>query len=77
MEGGKENTRVKVGVFAAAMRFSMMPLPGRDEMMGAGLEKEEGMEDDEVECLIAGLIYKVCLDPLFLLRSPNPTNTIN
>ncbi|KAI4196422.1 MAG: hypothetical protein LQ350_006567 [Teloschistes chrysophthalmus] len=58
MEGGKENTRVKVGVFAAAMRFSMMPLPGRDEMMGAGLEKEEGMEDDEVECLIAGLIYK-------------------
>lgn len=49
LQGGKENTRVKVGVFAAGVRFSMY---GDDGMEGGE------MEDEEVECLVAGLIYK-------------------
>ncbi|KAI4178218.1 MAG: hypothetical protein L6R41_008481, partial [Letrouitia leprolyta] len=52
LEGGKENTRVKVGTFAAGVRFSMY---------GQQIKTERGemmIEDEEVECLVAGLIYK-------------------
>lgn len=55
LEGGKENTRVKVGTFAAGVRFSMY---------GQQIKTERGemmIEDEEVECLVAGLIYKVCV----------------
>ena len=48
LDSDARNTRVKVGVFARGVRFSM---------------GEEGMDDDEVECLVAGLIYKVCCLP--------------
>ncbi|KAL8933873.1 MAG: hypothetical protein Q9216_006173, partial [Gyalolechia sp. 2 TL-2023] len=50
LQGGKENTRVKIGVLAAGVRCSMY---------GKGEGKGEGeVEDEEVECLVAGLIYK-------------------
>lgn len=43
--GGKES-RVPLGMFTAAVRVG-----------GNG----EGVEGDEVECLLANIIYKVCL----------------
>lgn len=77
LEGGKENTRVKIGTFAAGMRCSMFysawtpnPSPSPSDDEGETVSEEyvraeidAMMEDDEVECLIAGLIYKV--RPLF------------
>ncbi|KAL8685194.1 MAG: hypothetical protein Q9218_007912 [Villophora microphyllina] len=69
LEGGKENTRVKVQTFAAGVRFSLCNtshLPperavrkGRCDPHEWTEPKEDDMENDEVECLIAGLIYKV------------------
>ncbi|KAL9588094.1 MAG: hypothetical protein Q9203_003090 [Teloschistes exilis] len=72
LEGGKENTRVKIGTFAAGMRCSMFysawtpnPSPSPSDDEGETVSEEyvraeidAMMEDDEVECLIAGLIYK-------------------
>ncbi|KAI4125295.1 MAG: hypothetical protein LQ338_004341 [Usnochroma carphineum] len=63
MQGGKENTRVKISLWARGVRWSMMDGGGGtgeegkgDGDEGKGMEME--MEDEEVECLIAGLIYK-------------------
>ncbi|KAL8777674.1 MAG: hypothetical protein Q9194_002432 [Teloschistes cf. exilis] len=72
LEGGKENTRVKIGTFAAGMSCSMFysawtpnPSPSPSDDEGETVSEEyvraeidAMMEDDEVECLIAGLIYK-------------------
>ncbi|KAL8634801.1 MAG: hypothetical protein Q9228_007636 [Teloschistes exilis] len=64
LEGGRDNTRVKIGTFATGMRFSMVVsawMSGSTSDRGGSVSSEElpaGMEDDEVECLIAGLIYK-------------------
>jgi len=53
--GGKES-RVPLGMFTAAVR------------VGGNEEGVEGVEGDEVECLLANIIYKV---RLFVLISSN------
>ncbi|KAI4236892.1 MAG: hypothetical protein LQ352_007975 [Teloschistes flavicans] len=61
LEGGRENTRVKIGTFATGMRFSMVVSAWMSGSTPESVSSEglpAGMEDDEVECLIAGLIYK-------------------
>ncbi|KAL9595574.1 MAG: hypothetical protein Q9219_006370 [cf. Caloplaca sp. 3 TL-2023] len=67
LQGGKGSTRVKVGVFGAGVRWSMGLVAGGEGAGGAVAgpvddgkrEAGEGtMEDEEVECLIAGMIYK-------------------
>lgn len=50
--GGKES-RVPLGMFTAAVR------------VGGNGEGVEGVEGDEVECLLANIIYKVRLFHLF------------
>ena len=72
--GGKERTRVKVGEFGAGVRWSM-EIEGknaRNDEDGIG----EGMENDEVECLIAGLIYKVSQFSLFAMFSMSSFNPL-
>lgn len=63
LQGGKENTRVKVRILAAGVRCSMYGDGERGEV-----------EDEEVECLVAGLIYKVrsFFFRSLILRQPNP-----
>lgn len=73
LDGGPGNTRVKVQIFATGVRFSMVntaDIPAwQSRLVAKGDESpiqwfmpdESIMENDEVECLIAGLIYKVCL----------------
>ncbi|KAL9577024.1 MAG: hypothetical protein Q9212_006644, partial [Teloschistes hypoglaucus] len=64
LQGGKDNTRVKVGTLAAGMRYSISPRTSDESRSvsviseGMQAEMDAKMEDDEVECLIAGLIYK-------------------
>ncbi|KAL8738508.1 MAG: hypothetical protein Q9181_000719 [Wetmoreana brouardii] len=70
LEGGKEKTRILIQSFAAGVRWSLVNtavIPPayyveKGECSPVRFqEPEEGaMENDEVECLIAGLIYKVC-----------------
>ena len=47
-------TRIPVEEFAAAIR------------LGSNSENER-LENDEVECLLANMIYKVCTDPSICL----------
>lgn len=83
LEGGRENTRVKIGTFATGMRFSMVVSAWMSGSTPESVSSEglpAGMEDDEVECLIAGLIYKVRLhtsvNPSRFFKSPaQTTNT--
>lgn len=51
-EEGKRRTRIKVDEFSAAIRVSERS--GKDDMTD-----REKLENDEVECLVANMIYKV------------------
>ena len=62
-------TRIPIAHFATALR------------MGTGGEGSgQVLEDDEVECMLANMIYKVCGQPRTLLSvttwNPNPPSTI-
>ncbi|KAL8700884.1 MAG: hypothetical protein Q9201_005204 [Fulgogasparrea decipioides] len=68
LEGGKEKTRITIQTFAAGVRWSLVNTASVPpaHYVSKGFyspvqyqSPEEGiMENDEVECLIAGLIYK-------------------
>jgi hypothetical protein len=55
-------TRIPVPEFAAAMRLSL------------GQNNGEVLEDDEVECMLANMIYKVCV--LFVSTSISPSSSL-
>jgi len=60
-EEGKRRTRIRVEEFGAAIRLGEMEgAGGGDEAMGVG----RYLEQDEVECLLANQIYKVCRDSI-------------
>lgn len=62
-EEGKRNTRIYVRDFAAAIKLGESG--GRSgEGMDAEMDGAAGENNDEVECLLANMIYKV-RDPLF------------
>lgn len=88
-EEGKRNTRIHVRDFAAAIRLGEAggdPTSGVDGMDvdssvgGASSSSSAGENNDEVECLLANMIYKVSqkknhiLPPLPLSLPPSPTN---
>lgn len=61
-EEGKRRTRIRVDEFGTAIRLGERGVDG------------ESLENDEVECLVANMIYKVCsprcLNPVFFLCEP-------
>ena len=70
---GKRNTRIYVRDFAAAIKIGESGVNGEGmdvDMDGSG---SAGENNDEVECLVANMIYKVKPPPLFHLSSrPRP-----
>jgi hypothetical protein len=76
-DGRVRRTRVPVGEFVAAMRMSVRGSEGGDEEERAAAERRaEEVDREEVECLIANMIYKVSRDKLLtvsrkLMRSQN------
>lgn len=68
-ENRVRRTRIPVAEFAAAVRLSL------------GQTNGEVLEDDEVECMLANMIYKVCQSVPFCLpqreRCPGRTSCIS
>ncbi|KAI4088280.1 MAG: hypothetical protein LQ344_006194 [Seirophora lacunosa] len=59
LQGGREGSgRVKVAVLARGVRWSMTGAKSRAEEEGEGQGGGFGLGDEEVECLVAGLVFK-------------------
>ena len=63
-EEGKRNTRIYVKDFAAAIRLGESG--GSGEGMDVEMDGSAGENNDEVECLVANMIYKVKTFPTAL-----------
>ena len=60
-EEGKRNTRIHIKDFAAAIRLG--EAGGSGEGMDIDMDASAGENNDEVECLVANMIYKVRSSP--------------
>jgi hypothetical protein len=61
-DGRVRRTRIPVGEFEAAMKMSVRGSRSENEEENAAAERRaEEVDREEVECLIANMIYKVIL----------------